>query len=148
MRLLCGIADGGVVKTRACAVRILIILALMATAIAQQKNGPKYDLSTEATLKGTVAEVKEVPKSCLGETGLHLVLTTDAGPVEIQVGPAQFLQSMEVAFAKGDKLQVLGSKVTVDGAALVLAREVTQNNNVVVMRDQKGAPVWNWGKKS
>jgi hypothetical protein len=135
------------VKTKFFAVRILIILALMATAIAQQKNGPKYDLSTEATLKGTVAEVKEVPNSCLDETGLHIVVTTDAGPVEIQVGPKQFLQSMDVAFAKGDKVQIVGSKVTLDGAPLVLAREITQSNNVVVMRDNKGAPVWTWGKK-
>jgi hypothetical protein len=127
---------------------ILILLVMMATAVAQQKASVKYDGTTEAILKGTVTEVKEVPRSCLGETGLHLMITTDTGPLEVQVAPVDFLTTMGVTFTKGEKLQILGSKVMLEGNPLVLAREVTQdNNNVVVVRDKGGAPVWTWMKK-
>lgn len=122
------------------------VLFLVMPAIAQKSN-LKYDSGSEATVKGTVQEVREVPGSCMGETGLHLILTTDAGSLEVQVAPVEFLKVMEVTFAKGEKLDIVGSKVTLDGNPLVLAREINQNGNQVVVRDKKGEPVWTWMKK-
>jgi len=109
--------------------------------------GPKYDLAAEVKLKGTVEEVKEVPNSCLGETGLHLMLKTGSGIVEVQVAPVGFLKNMEVQFAKGDQIEIVGSQLTQNGSPLVLARSVTQNNNELVVRDKQGTPVWTWMKK-
>ncbi|MFB3815040.1 MAG: hypothetical protein ACE14L_13105 [Terriglobales bacterium] len=127
---------------------VLVLLLLAAVALAQKPAAPKYDTATETTLKGVVDEVKEVPNSCLGVTGLHLMIKTTDSTVEVQVGPVDFLKEIEVTFAKGDELQIVASKVTKDGNALLLAREVTQKGNVLVMRDKKGEPVWTWMKKS
>jgi hypothetical protein len=126
---------------------LLCLLLVPVAAAAQKPAGPKYDVATETTLKGVVEEVKEVPNSCLGETGVHVILKTDTGPVEVQIAPVDFLKFMEVTFAKGDQLQIVGSKVTVADSPLVMARSVTRNNNEVVVRDKQGAPVWTWMKK-
>jgi hypothetical protein len=127
---------------------VFISLLLMATALAQTAV-PKYDVKAEATLKGSVEEVKEVPGSCAGETGLHVQLATDAGKFEVQIAPPEFLKEMDVKFAKGDQLQILGSKLMLDGKPFMLAREVTQSNsnNAPVVRDRKGDPVWTFMKK-
>jgi hypothetical protein len=109
--------------------------------------GPKYDVATEAKFKGVIEEVKEVPNSCLGDTGTHLMLKTGNGIVEIQVAPPDFLKFMDISFAKGEEIQVVGSQVTVNGNPLVLARTITRNNNDVAVRDSKGTPAWTWMKK-
>ena len=146
-------------KAKALLLLSLLILLLSATAAAQKasapKNdasppkptGPKYDLSTEATVKGVIEEIKEVPNSCMGETGVHLVLKTDSGPVEVQIAPAAFLKEMEIGFEKGERLQVVGSKVTKDGATLLLARSIARNNAELVVRDKQGEPLWTWMRK-
>src|SRR3974377_1787557 len=91
----------------------LCCLALAIAALAQKPAaGPKYDVANEAKFKGVIEEVKEVPNSCLGETGIHLMLKTGNGIVEVQVAPPDFLKFMEVTFAKGEEIQVVGSQVT------------------------------------
>jgi hypothetical protein len=72
------------------------------------------------------------------------MLRTDKGVVEIQVAPEAFLKDMEVTFAKGDKLEVTASKLA--NSDVYLAREITKNGDVVVVRDGAGGPVWNWKK--
>jgi DNA/RNA endonuclease YhcR with UshA esterase domain len=119
---------------------------LVATLVAQTAI-PRYDVKAETTLKGAVDEVREVPGSCSGQTGLHLVLNTDAGKLEVQIAPPEFLKEMDVRFAKGDQVQILGSKLMLDGKPFMLAREITQSNNVLVVRDRKGDPVWTWMKR-
>ena len=140
--------------------KVLVLLAVMILAVtaagqkwseakpsAAKSAGPKYDIASEVTLKGVVEEVKQVPNSCQGETGLHLMLKTNAGIVEVQVAPVDFLKSLEVQFAKGDHLEVVGSQLTQEGSQLVLARSVTRDKNELVVRDKQGAPVWTWMKK-
>jgi hypothetical protein len=53
-----------------------------------------------------------------------------------------------VGFSKGDEIAVTGSKVKQDGADLVLAREVVKGNVTLVLRDDKGNPVWTWQRKN
>jgi hypothetical protein len=51
---------------------------------------------------------------------------------------------MGVTFSKGDEIALTGSKIKAEGADLVLAREVIKGNDTVVLRDEKGNPVWDW----
>lgn len=49
---------------------------------------------------------------------------------------------MGVSFNKGDEISLTGSKVKQGEADLLLAREVVRGNDTVVLRDEKGNPVW------
>lgn len=131
---------------------IAIILILSATVLSAQKTGSqtvgqKYDLTTEVKLKGIVEEVKTIPGPA---EGIHLMLKTGTDTVLIHVAPESFLKDMDVAFEKGDQLEITGSKIKVDGQDEVLAREIIKSGNQLTLRDKKGTPIWSvWdpGKK-
>jgi len=53
--------------------------------------------------------------------------------------PTKFVKSYEVAFQKGDVVEI--TKVQVDGADAILAREIKRGNDAFVFRDPKGSPI-------
>ncbi len=121
---------------------ILLIAALTTFGMAQKETPatPKYDLATEATLKGSIDDLKEI-ESAKGPS-LHLMVKSGTDVTEVYLCPNAFLQEMAFNFAKGDQVTVLGSKVKVENADVMLAREVTRGNDTLTLRDKKGNPVW------
>lgn len=131
---------------------ILIAVVLAATVVvvnAQPRRGqgsPRYDKATETTITGIVEDVQS-HQGRVGGTGTHLVLKTDQGLVDVHVGPTNWLAKQQYAFAKGDALQVLGSKVTVDGVDAFIAREITKGEAKIVLRNDSGIPEWSGGRR-
>jgi hypothetical protein len=123
---------------------LIITVVLAATVATAQQNPPKYNLADEIKLKGTVESVKQVPNSCSGFTGTHVILKTDKGVLEVQIAPAEFLKELEISFAVGDALEITGVKVKQADTDMLLAREVVRKGNSLVVRDPKGEPVWTW----
>jgi hypothetical protein len=113
------------------------ILAV-ATATAQAKP-PKYDLQTEAKMKGVVEELKLPTK---GSEVAYLLVKDGTDTLDVYLCPKSFLDEMGVNFNKGAEVAFIGSKVKENGADLILAREVVNGNDTVVFRDEKGKPVW------
>jgi hypothetical protein len=110
---------------------------------ASPTPAPKYDLQTEIKLKGTVQEIKPAENE---KDSIHLVLKSTDETVDISLCPKSFLDDMGTSFAKGDEISLTGSKVKLETASLVLAREVVKGNDKLLLRDEKGSPVWNWKK--
>ncbi len=77
-----------------------------------------------------------------------MLVKNGTGIVDVYLCPKLFLDEMGVVFSKGDEIAVTGSKVKQDGADLVLAREVVKGNDTLVLRDDKGNPVWSWQRKN
>jgi hypothetical protein len=75
---------------------------------------------------------------------VHVMLKSGEGVVDLYFCPKSFMDDMGVTFSKGDELAVTGSKVKYGGADLILAREVVKGADTLVLRDEKGNPVWNW----
>ena len=111
------------------------------SAVAQQPPPPKYDLHSEAKIKGTVEELK-LPTSESKKAIAELALKSDSGTVEIYLCPKAFLAEMGITFDKGDELEVTASKIKQASGDLFLAREVVKGNDTIVLRDDKGNPVW------
>lgn len=121
------------------------ILGIAAAGYAQQatpRGGRNYNPATETTLTGTVQEVQNIPTSGRGGGGVHLVFRTGEGPVEVHLGPASFAASKNFTFAKGDALTITGSKVTIDGQPVLIAREIKKGDQVLTLRDANGIPLW------
>src|SRR4051812_26737333 len=90
-------------------VSAIVLCALFTvSAFAQAPKTPKYDKTTETTLKGTVNTLKIVPGA---DEGTHFMLVDGDKIILIHVGPEKFLKEIEASFAKGDKVEVIGSKV-------------------------------------
>ena len=122
-------------------VSILTATIVFAQRTDQRRGQPRYDTATEATVTGTVQEVKQVSGST-GWSGTHLILDSHAGVFDVHLGPSAFLAEKGFSFAKGDQIEVTGSKVKYEAADALIAREVKKGDKVLTLRDAKGYPVW------
>jgi hypothetical protein len=118
-----------------------------------------YDTTTETTLKGTVEEVKTVSGMMGGGgrtapggrpgaqgmammQGIHVMLKTDAETLEVHLGPSAFLKDQKIEIAKGDALEIVGSRVKIGESEALIAREVRKGQTSWTLRDASGRPRW------
>ncbi|HEY6769350.1 MAG TPA: hypothetical protein VI386_31795 [Candidatus Sulfotelmatobacter sp.] len=124
-------------------------IAVFATSVATpvlaetpKSVSPKYDVSTESTLKGSIEELKLVPPTG-GKAIAYLTMKTGPDSHQVYLCPQSFLDQMGVSFKAGDEIQLTGSKITQTGAELTLAREVvTKSGDTLTLRFKDGKPAW------
>ncbi|HZQ67325.1 MAG TPA: hypothetical protein VFA68_02305 [Terriglobales bacterium] len=73
---------------------------------------------------------------------------SDGRILEVHVGPSDYIQKQQFSFAKGDQIEVTGSKVQMQGTAVLLAREIKEGGKTLVLRDASGVPKWAGGARS
>jgi hypothetical protein len=112
---------------------------------------PMYDPGTETTLKGTVDETRTVsPMTGRGAPmgrgmnmqGMHVILKTETETIEVHLGPTAFMTENKIEIAKGDTVEVTGSRVKIGASDALLAREIRKGEHVWTLRDAKGRPEW------
>jgi hypothetical protein len=97
-----------------------------------------YDAATETSVSGTLAQ-----PPARGRMGLYLSVEQSGGEmVDVRVAPQGYLAAQGFLLSPGDELEVTGSRVTVEGAPVVIAREVTKQGKTVALRDRAGRPLW------
>jgi hypothetical protein len=134
--------------TRVCIGKTLLpVLAILLCCglSAAQTQPPKYDPATETKIKGVLEELRLPPKG-QEKDAVHLLIKNGDEMIDIYLCPKSFMDDMGVTFSKGDAISVTGSKVKQEGADLILAREVVKSQDTLVLRDDKGNPVWIWGR--
>jgi len=119
----------------------ILILFLAATGLAQTtgKTAPKYDRAKEVKLKGTVTEVRE--PTAPGDATVLVVKISDNSVSTVQLAPRDYMKEIDCWIKVGDVVEVTGAKVA-DSTDEVIAREVVFGNNTMVLRDDKGVPIW------
>jgi len=122
---------------------LMILMTVYSFAASGSAPSPKYDVATEAKMKVTVEELK-LPAKGSEKEAAHLVVKSGTDTIDIYLCPKSFLDDMGATFAKGDEVTVTGSKIKQDGADLVLARVVVKGTDTLMLRDDKGKPVWSW----
>lgn len=98
-----------------------------------------YNPANETTIKGRVTEAQDFacPVS-EHEMGSHLMLDTSQGAILIHLAPARVMRSQQFRFATGDRIEIVGAKVNFHGQDGVIAREITRENETLVIRDPGG----------
>ena len=71
------------------------------------------------------------------------MLKADSGTPAVYLGPSWFLESKGFKFAKGDEIEVTGSKL--EAQDTIVAREVKKGDQVLVLRNAQGIPAWSGG---
>ncbi len=122
------------------------IFAIAEADSAPRRGTPIYDPKTETTVKGSVEEVTQQTGK-RGWSGTHLMLKTGSGNLEVHVGPARYISEQGFSFAKGDQIEVTGSKVTVSGKEALIAREIKKEGKTLRLRDEQGFPKWPRGPR-
>lgn len=125
-----------------------LILLLMTMLVPRAASGgqpgpaePRYDPATTVEFYAVVLEIRDVPRGGAMH-GIHLMVDTGKETIDVYLGPAEFMKLFDFVFAKGDRIDVTGSKVKFGGATVVLAREVRRQSQTVYLRDASGNPNW------
>jgi hypothetical protein len=74
--------------------------------------------------------------------GIELLVKTDKETIPFHLGPAYFIERLDVKIEKGDKIEVKGSRVTISGKPVIIAAEIKKGDSVFRLRDDAGTPVW------
>jgi len=129
-----------------CAAPLLMAPAASSNQKDRPAEEPRYDTASHIDLMVVVTEVKEV---ALGSplNGMHLMVRPESAKgnsetTDVYLAPDDYLKEFGCHFAKGDKIQVKGSKVKYNGGPAVLAREVRLESTTVYLRDEQGVPYW------
>lgn len=123
---------------------VILLTTIGAFAQTSGKNGPKYDVTKEIRLKGTVTQVTE-GAGAMDPTVLMVKVSDNV--VSVSLAPKDYLKEIDCWIKVGDVVEVTGAKVTESGDQ-VIAREVVFGNNTMVLRDNKGIPIWELWKPS
>lgn len=110
--------------------------------------GRMYNPQSVETVSGEVTKVEKITPVKGMSRGIHLILKTDKETIPVHLGPAWYMDNQEVAIKEGDKVQVKGSRVNIQGKPAIIAAEVTKGDQVLVLRDQNGVPAWSgWRRR-
>jgi len=105
--------------------------------------GTMWDSKTIETLSGEVVAVeKYVPGRGGTSYGLRLSVRTDKETIPVFLGPAWYIEEQRIKFAANDKIEVKGSKMSIQGQPTIIAQEVKKAGAILRLRDDKGAPLW------
>jgi len=107
-----------------------------------------YNPANTETFTGEVIGLEQtVPMKRMNQ-GIALVVKTDKETVTVHLGPSWYLERLDAKIVKGDRVEVKGARVTLVGKPVVLAAEIKKGDNVLVLRDASGVPVWaGWGMR-
>lgn len=103
-----------------------------------------YDPKTVTTVKGAV-ESLETTRPMLraaAETIRYVVLKMEAGTIKVYLAPDWYLDQEKVSLKVGDKLEVTGSKVTINKQPAIIANGLKVRGKTVTLRNEKGIPGW------
>lgn len=117
------------------------------------KSGNEYCLlykpDTVVTIGGEVISVeKTVPRKGMFY-GVDLMVETGEKTVSVHLGPGWYIENQEVRINPEDKVEITGSKVTLDEEEAIIACEVKKGDEVLKLRDGNGIPAWSgWRRDS
>ena len=104
-----------------------------------------WNPATVETLKGEVM-TKDTITPAQGRSGLPAVGMTlkkeDSYAVYVHLGPQWYFDKQELNINVGDKVEVTGSKIMVEGETVLLVSSIKKGDKTWQFRDAQGFPFW------
>jgi len=99
---------------------------------------PAYDVATEGLVSGVIYSI-------MRHSGMDVQLTIGVGEksFEVMVAPMNWLDSKQVVFRSGDRVEILGARSEHGSGDTIVAREIHTADQTIVLRDDLGRPLWN-----
>lgn len=124
-----------------------VVLLLSVDRAAAQRGGGRgqgpahYDVAAEVTVTGTVEEVRQTTGPGPA-AGTHVMLKTASDTLELALGPSRFMTQKKFNLGKGDQIEVVGAKTTIEDRDVLIVREIKRGSETMTFRDAKGFPMW------
>lgn len=99
-----------------------------------------FDAKTVTTIHGDVVDVERVARR--RHEGVHLVVAMGSERLTVHLGPSFYVDAQALKLAKGDRVEVKGSRTTFGDQPVLLAQEVRKGSEVLPLRDATGVPLW------
>jgi hypothetical protein len=117
------------------AVAILLLAAVVSAGDRRDVIG--HNLLKERMFEGIVAS-----KGHIIEGLMYFPLRAANTTMEVQIGPKEFVDRSGFKLNVGETVTVIGMPIIENERQVVLAREVSSMNAVLVVRDRFGLPLW------
>lgn len=128
---------------------VLAIAAVVSLALPQEVLGQRagvysriYDPNTLETDSGRVVSIEHIERGGRRSYGEHIVLRTRQGRLTVHLGPEWFMEKHGFKIRHGDQITVTGSRVLIGGKPVLIAGKISNQHEVLVLRDGEGMPVW------
>jgi DNA/RNA endonuclease YhcR with UshA esterase domain len=126
---------------------VCLSLCLFATPIHAQTADvttksavpPRYDITKEVTLTGTVNSMVEEPTPEVKMVGgSHLIIETNFGKVDASLGAFSMKGEGTLSVSPGQRVQLTGVMKTIRDHQVLVARIVRANGRVYTIRNEHG----------
>jgi len=135
----------GVSKLGVSVLAVSLLTLCGIAAAAGNSTEPVYNPSTEVRLSAVITGVRQVSEGS-PMAGVHLTVQSKTGTADVYLAPSDFLKLLKTNFKVGAQVQVIGSQVQGAASEVILAREVTEGDISITLREFTGVPVWqHWG---
>ena len=107
-----------------------------------------YNPQTVETISGEVVSVDKITPTKGMAYGVHVTVKTDKETISVHIGPGWYIENQDVKIMPKDRIDVKGSRITYEGKPAIVAAEVKKGNDLLVLRDAGGFPVWSgWRRR-
>ena len=100
------------------------------------------DPTTVQTVKGEIEKVERLTPMHGMSAGVHLILKTEKESLSVHLGPEWFISNQEAKLEPRERIEVKGSRVTINGRPALVAAQVVKGDQVLKLRDDDGVPMW------
>jgi hypothetical protein len=101
-----------------------------------------YNPDTVENITGEVVAIDTItPMKGMGY-GVHMIVKTDKETISVHLGPSWYIENQDVRIESGDQIEVKGSRIMFDDSPAIIAAEVKKENEVLILRDENGLPLW------
>jgi hypothetical protein len=107
-----------------------------------------YNPDTVENITGEVAAIDMItPMKGMGY-GVHMIVKTDQETISVHLGPSWYIENQDVQIELGDQIEVKGSRILFDDSPAIIAAEVKKEDEILMLRDENGFPVWSgWRRR-
>lgn len=110
-------------------------------------NGKYYDLNNIETLDGKVISVERYRSRRGVSQGVHLLFNTGKETLKVHLGPSWYLEDRDFAIAPEDKIEIVGSRINIEGEPAIVASQIKRGSETLILRDDNGFPLWRGGRR-
>jgi hypothetical protein len=118
----------------------LSLVVLVLTQAGAQAPVP-FNPKTVETVEGIVVEAPEFKHVDIPEME-HLTLKTKQEKLIVLLAPNWFLAKQDWKITPLDRLEITGSRLTLEGKPAMIAQEVEKDGKIMKLRDESGRPRW------
>ena len=101
-----------------------------------------YNPQTVESISGEVVAVERFTPARGMYHGVHLTVKTDKETIAVHLGLAWYIENQDAKINPNDRIEVKGSRITFKGEPGVIAAEISKGDEVMVLRDTSGFPMW------